>query len=231
MLVDDELNADVVHGQGAAEGACFAHQYRALLAQRAVDGLDEAGLAAAFGAGPMRGGRQHVAVGLPLVGKIPSTRAVFVWQGRPQAAQGGRPPAAQHPGHDAPRVSLDGQPSQTLRCLRPTKVHLSSSSSTRGRLGLGRNCGLAATFFCQLDDGGTRDTRQAHNGALRNPLDEQLFNLGIGLRFAGGGRRKYRLVATHRTLVFRRPFQAAVFAHGRAAALATCERCLKHSPR
>ena len=110
MLVDDELNADVVHGQGAAEGACFAHQYRALLAQRAVDGLDEAGLAAAFGAGPMRGGRQHVAVGLPLVGKIPSTRAVFVWQGRPQAAQGGRPPAAQHPGHDPPRVSLDGQP-------------------------------------------------------------------------------------------------------------------------
>jgi len=44
--------------------------------------------------------------------------------------------------------------SQTLRFLRPTNVHISSSSSTRGRLGLGRRCGVACAFFCQFNNGG-----------------------------------------------------------------------------
>ena len=85
MLVNNELNADVVHGKRAAEGAGVAYEHSALLTQGTVDGLDNAGLPTAFGAGPMRCWRQNLAVGLPLVGEVPSAGAVLVWQGGPQA--------------------------------------------------------------------------------------------------------------------------------------------------
>ena len=83
MLVNNELNADVVHGQRATEGAGFAHQDRALLTQETVDGLDDTGLPTAFRAGPMRSWWQHLAIGLSLVGEVPRTHAVVFGQGRP----------------------------------------------------------------------------------------------------------------------------------------------------
>jgi len=121
--------------------------------------------------------------------------------------------------------------SQTLRFLCPTNVHISSSSSTRGRLGLDRSGGVACAFFCQFDNGRTRDAGQADNGALRNPFEQQRGDLRIRHRFAGGGGRKHGLVTAGGTLILRLTFQAAIFAHGRATALATPERCLKHSPK
>lgn len=123
MFVNDELNADVVHGQRATKGAGFAHQDRALLAQGTVNGLHNAGLPTAFRAGPMRSGRQDLGVGLPFVGEVPGARAIRVWQGGPQAPQRGRPPApaAQHPGHDAAAVTLDGQPEPDFALFAPHK--------------------------------------------------------------------------------------------------------------
>ena len=84
MLVNDELNADMVHGQRAAERAGFTHKYGALLAQGTVDSLHDAGLPTAFRAGPMRSWWQDLAVGLPFVGEVPGAGAVVFGQGGPQ---------------------------------------------------------------------------------------------------------------------------------------------------
>ena len=65
-----------MHDQRLAEGAGFAHQHAAALAQRAVDGFDNIGLAFALQAGPVLPTGQHPGVGFPLVGKVPAVAAV-----------------------------------------------------------------------------------------------------------------------------------------------------------
>ena len=67
-----------MHGQGLAKGAGLAHQHAAALAKRTIDGLDNAGLALAFGAGPVLPARQDLCVGLPLVGEEPAVAAVVL---------------------------------------------------------------------------------------------------------------------------------------------------------
>jgi hypothetical protein len=51
MVVNADFNAGCVHNHGLAEGAGFAHEHRATLAERTIEGLDEIGLAFAFRTG------------------------------------------------------------------------------------------------------------------------------------------------------------------------------------
>ena len=60
-----------MHDQRFAKGAGLADQYAAALAQRTINGLDDTGLAFAFGAGPVLPAGQHLCIGFPLIGKIP----------------------------------------------------------------------------------------------------------------------------------------------------------------
>ena len=76
VLVDDNFDTGVVHTQGLAKGAGFAHQHAAPLAQGAVEGFDHVGLAE-FGA-PVGASRQHGGVGRPLVGWVPVVAAVLL---------------------------------------------------------------------------------------------------------------------------------------------------------
>ena len=65
-----------MHDQGLAERAGFAHQHAAAVAEETVDGLDDAGLALAFGTGPVLPAGQDGGVGFPLVGEVPAGTAV-----------------------------------------------------------------------------------------------------------------------------------------------------------
>ena len=104
-----------MHDQRLAEGAGFAHEHAAALAQRTIDGFDDAGAAAAFGTAPVLPTRQHPHVALPQVCEIPAARTPPVpRQLRPQAPGRGRAAVAQHPGHDAPAVALHRQPEPNL---------------------------------------------------------------------------------------------------------------------
>ena len=58
MLVDTNFDSGGVHGQAFAERAAFADQHAAALAQGAVDGFDDVGLALALGTGAVRARRQ-----------------------------------------------------------------------------------------------------------------------------------------------------------------------------
>ena len=99
-----------MHGQGFAEGAGLAHEHAAALAQGAVDGFDDVGLALALGTGPVLPARQHLGVGLPLVGKIPAVAVIPAGQRLPELAQRGFAPAAQRPAYDAPPGAFDDEP-------------------------------------------------------------------------------------------------------------------------
>lgn len=108
MFVNDELDTDVVHGQGAAEGTGFSYQYTAFLAQGAVDGLHDAGLPAALRTGPVSRCGQNTPVGFPFVRKVPRAATVLLGQDLPEPLRGSRSTVAQHLGHDAARVPLHG---------------------------------------------------------------------------------------------------------------------------
>lgn len=114
ILVDDELQTDAVHEQRAAKRTGFAHEPGTFLPQRAVDGLHDTDRPTAFGSGPIIPGRQHPAVGVPLVSVVPGAGVVVDRQLLPQAVGRSRAPRAQHPSHDAPGVPLDGQPEPHL---------------------------------------------------------------------------------------------------------------------
>ena len=62
VVVDDNFNSGLVHHQAFAEGAGFAHQHAASLAQRAIDRFDDAGLPFAFGARPVLPARQDLGI-------------------------------------------------------------------------------------------------------------------------------------------------------------------------
>ena len=63
VVVDDNFNSGLVHRQVFAEGAGFAHEHAAALAQHAINRFDDAGLPFAFGAGPVLPARQDLCIG------------------------------------------------------------------------------------------------------------------------------------------------------------------------
>ena len=103
-----------MHGQGFAEGAGLAHEHAAALTQGTVNGFDDVGPALARGTGSVLLARQHLGVDFPLVGKIPAVAMIPAGQRRPELAQRGFAPAAQHPAHDAPPGAFDDAPQPDL---------------------------------------------------------------------------------------------------------------------
>lgn len=101
IIINYNLNSSRVHAQTFAEGAGFTDQYAAALAQGAVNGLDNIGLAAAFGMRPVLVGGQDLGVSLPLVSVIAAMVPVASRERGPQPPGRGGTPTAQHPGHDA----------------------------------------------------------------------------------------------------------------------------------
>ena len=63
MLVDADFDSRRVHRQGFTERAGFAHQHAAALAQGAVQGFDDVGLAFALGTGAVRAGGYCLGIG------------------------------------------------------------------------------------------------------------------------------------------------------------------------
>ena len=106
-----------MHFQRSAERTEFTDQYAAALAQGAIDGFDDVGLAFALWAGPVLPTRQHLGVGFPLVGKIPAMAPVTAGQGEPAFAQRGFAPTAQRPAHDASTGAFDYEPQPDLAPL------------------------------------------------------------------------------------------------------------------
>jgi len=103
-----------MHGQVFAEGAELAHEHAAALAQGAVDGFDDVGLALAPSTGPVLSARQRLGDSFPLVGKIPAVAVIPAGQRLPALAQRGFAPAAQRPAHNAPPGALDRKPQPDL---------------------------------------------------------------------------------------------------------------------
>ena len=94
-----------------AERARLAHEHLVPLAQGAVEGLHEAGAAAALRTAEVLPTGQSAHVGVPEVGEVPAARPAPVGgQLVPQALRRGPAAVAQHPGHDAPAGPLNGQP-------------------------------------------------------------------------------------------------------------------------
>ena len=122
MIINHDSNPGVGHGQGLAERAGFAHQHAAAVAEGTVDGLDDAGLALAFGTGPVLPAGQDGGVGFPLVGEVPAVAAVTPGQGGPQAPQRRFAPAAQRPGHDAATGPFDHEPQPHLALFAAHKA-------------------------------------------------------------------------------------------------------------
>ena len=114
VLVNDELQADVMHSQRTTERAGPAHQHAATLTQGTVNGFHNAGLPAAFGTGLVGALGQHALVGLPLIGVVPGVGAIGLRQRLPQALRGGLPATAQHPRHNPTSAALNSQPQPYL---------------------------------------------------------------------------------------------------------------------
>ena len=103
-----------MHGQRFAERTELAHEHAAALAQEAIDGFDDVGLALALGTGPVLPARQHLGVDFPLVGKTPAVAVIPAGQQLPELAQRGLAPATQRPTHDAPPGTFDHKPQPDL---------------------------------------------------------------------------------------------------------------------
>ena len=65
-----------MHGQGFAEGAGLSNEHATALAQGAIDGFDDAGLAFTLGTGSVLPAGQDLGVGFPLVCEIPAMLTV-----------------------------------------------------------------------------------------------------------------------------------------------------------
>ena len=85
-MINHVFNSGRVHGPQLAERAGLAHEHAAALAEGTINGLDDAGLPRAFGAGPVLPARQDLGVGFPLVGEEPTMVAVMRRQRLPQLA-------------------------------------------------------------------------------------------------------------------------------------------------
>ena len=157
VLVDADFDSRRVHGLGFAERAAFADQHTTALAQGAIQGFNDGGLAFALGAGPVRTGGKGLGVSRKEVREVPAVAAVAVGQGLPEAAGRGRIAPAQDPSHDAPTGLFHGQPKPKLapftahkrphliefkRFPPPALRFLAAAGATAG--------GLAALFLASL---------------------------------------------------------------------------------
>ena len=118
MVVENDFNLRCVHFQKFTKRTAFAHGHAAL-AQRAVAGFHDAGLAFAFGTRPVLVAGQHLGVVLSLVGEVPAASPVTCAQLLPKAAGRGVAPAAQRRGHNAPADPFNSQPEPDLALLAP----------------------------------------------------------------------------------------------------------------
>ena len=111
MVFNYKFDTGEMHLDAFTERARFAHQHPTPLAQGAIDGLHDAGAAAAFGAAAVLPAGQNTDVAFPQVGEIPAARPAPVGgQLLPQAPGRGPAAVAEYPGHDAAAFALDGQP-------------------------------------------------------------------------------------------------------------------------
>ena len=127
--------------------------------------------------------------------------------------------------------------SQTLRFLRPTKDHNSSSSSTSHRLrwALAERRGSrggegSAAFFYPFGNRHPGHPREPDDAALRVALTKQGIDLGVLGRFTHGRWHEQPLVAARGALVFGLAFFTAIAANCRAAALGAKMLRINHSP-
>ena len=200
VIIDDNFKAGRVHDPGFAERAGLAHEHAAALAQGTITGLDEAGLALALGAGPVLQARQHLGVGLPLVGKEPAMPTVMPRQRLPKAAQGRFAPAAQRPAHDAPPGPFDDQSKPHLALFVPHEApqRIAFQHSPPLALGVGRAAGRggrvgegAAAFFIRLAivTRATPVSRAMLRGELRSLNSAATWAYCAALRPAAGTNR------------------------------------------
>ena len=200
VIIDDNFKAGRVHDPGFAERAGLAHEHAAALAQGTITGLDEAGLALAFGAVPVLQARQHLGVGLSLVGKEPAMPTVMPRQRLPKAAQGRFAPAAQRPAHDAPPGPFDDQSKPHLALFVPHEApqRIAFQHSPPLALGVGRAAGRggrvgegAAAFFIRLAivTRATPVSRAMLRGELRSLNSAATWAYCAALRPAAGTNR------------------------------------------
>ncbi len=93
MIIYTKFNSVEMHRQGLAERTRPAHQHAVALAQGAIQRLHGAGLPAALGAGPVRGGGQDVGVRFPSVGVVHGVVLVTSGQGFKKSPPRGGSPA------------------------------------------------------------------------------------------------------------------------------------------
>lgn len=208
MLVDADFDSRRVHGQGFAERAAFVDQYTAALAQGAIQGFNDGGLAFALGARPVRTGGKGLGVSRKQVREVPAVAAVAVGQVLPEAAGRGRIAPAQDPSHDAPTGLFHGQPKSNLAPFaahkRPHLIEFKRFPPPALRFFWPqpgqRRAGLLR-IFCQFGHRHARHAGYVHDAALRVALGQELFYLRVAGRPFGGGRRKPGLVAASFALV------------------------------
>ena len=148
MLVDGNFNAVIVAGSALAERTGAAHEHATAVPQLAVEGLDHARTDLAD---VVSSGWQYLRVSTPAIGKVARVAAVAARQRLPEPRKRRGAPAAQHPTTMCRLARSTASQSHTLRFLRPTNVHISSSSNASQRLCcafFGRNRGNDGAGRC-----------------------------------------------------------------------------------
>ena len=76
MFINDKLDSGRVHRQRLAEGTGFAHEYATALAQRPIEGFDNARLPFALRTGSVLPAWQPLGVGFPEASEVPAVAAI-----------------------------------------------------------------------------------------------------------------------------------------------------------
>jgi hypothetical protein len=153
-------------------------------------------LPAAFRVGLVGALGHYAVVSLPLVGMVPGAGALGLGQRSPQAPGRSAAARAEHPCHQMANQS------HFLRCLRPTNVHILSNSHPFKRRGSGLLVGRICAYFLPTWPRSGAPPGQAHDGALRDAHEQQLFHLRVLSGLARGHRLEPGLVAAGRAQVF-----------------------------
>jgi len=177
IIINHDFNSGCVHGQRLAEGAGLAHEHAAALAQGAINGLDDAGLARALGAGSVLPAGQDLGVGFPLVGEEPAVAAVMCRQGLPQLAQRRFGPAAQRLAHNTPPGPFDHEPQPDLALATAHKTpqfiefqHFPPLAPGIGRAPRRQGRRGERRFFYPFGNRHARHPPEPNNAALRVAL-------------------------------------------------------------
>ena len=76
MFINDKLDSGRVHRQRLAEGTGFAHEYATALAQRTIEGFDNARLPFALRTGSVLPARQPLGAGFSAASEVPAVAAI-----------------------------------------------------------------------------------------------------------------------------------------------------------